>query len=196
MISKIEISFSADLNVISEILALQYKNLRQNLSPEDIESQGFVFVQHRPEALEAICISEPAVIAKDQNLLAGYALCMNKDHAQKVPELIDFFKEIDQLQYDGIALRNTTYLACGQICIAKEYRGQNLMSSLYRHMQLLNTKYQYCITEVSSLNIRSLHAHFKVGFVPLHKHLSAEHEEWQILLWDWRKPNHSLGSLN
>lgn len=192
MISKIEISFSADLKIISEILALQYKNLRQHLSPDDIESQGFVYVQHQPDVLQAICLSEPAVIATDRNVLAGYALCMNKDHAQKVPELVDFFKEIDQLQYEGIALCNTTYLACGQICIAKEYRGQNLMRSLYRHMQLLNPKYQYCITEVSSLNVRSLHAHFKVGFVPLHKHYSAEQEEWQILLWDWRKTNQKV----
>jgi GNAT superfamily N-acetyltransferase len=179
------IKFSKDESILQDILDLQRINLRTNLHPDEIDSQGFLYVQHTYDSLKKICATEPAVIALDGEKLAGYALCMNKVHSMQVPELWSFFSSLDKLTYQHKALQESTYLVCGQICIAKAYRGFNLMRRLYNTMSELKTKYQYCITEVSSQNIRSLNAHFKVGFKPIHEFLEENGELWHILLWDW-----------
>ena len=183
----IEIKFSNDDESIHNILALQFQNLRSNLNQDEIKSQGFVYVQHTFDSLKGICEAEPAVVAYDQTELAGYALCMIKAHSKNVPELMHFFESLDHVMYNEKSLRDIPFIACGQICVAKAYRGKNLMRDLYHQMKKLNSKYQYCITEVSSQNVRSLHAHFNVGFVSIHSHLNEHGEEWQILLWDWNK---------
>jgi len=184
---EITISFSKDPEDIQAILDLQFKNLRINLSPEEISSQGFVFVRHTYESLKAICDTEPAVVAKVNGDLAGYALCMSKEHSQNVPELRVLFDMLDKTYYDCIPLSESTYIACGQICIAKAFRGQNLMKHLYHKMRDLNKRYRYCLTEVSSQNTRSLQAHYKVGFQNINQHPGENGEIWNIVLWDWIK---------
>lgn len=182
---EITIGFSNDPDDIRAILDLQFDNLRINLSPEEISSQGFVFVRHTYESLKAICDTEPAVVAKHKGSLAGYALCMSKVHSQNVPELKVLFEMLDNTYYEDEPLSKSTYIACGQICIAKPYRGQNLMKKLYHKMAELNKKYRYCLTEVSSQNTRSLQAHYKVGFQNINQHPGENGEVWNIVLWDW-----------
>lgn len=182
------IHFTSSPEIITKILDLQRINLRKNLSPDDITTQGFVYVEHEPGTLQQICNSEPAVVALDGYDLAGYAICMNKTQGGQVPELVHFFRNLDSLSYQGIPLDRSTYMVCGQICIAKPYRGQNLMGRLYQCMSSHQSNYRFCITEISSLNQRSLKAHQKVGFVPIHEYLSAQGEFWQIVVWDWTIP--------
>lgn len=183
--SELSIQFGSDSETIKKILQLQKLNLRQNLQPEEIISQGFVYVEHDPEILQKICLAEPAVIAMAGDQLAGYALCMNKQFGNMVPELVALFENLDSIKFHGEKLKNSNYLACGQICIAKAYRGRNLMGTLYHKMKTLNRKYKYCVTEISTHNIRSLNAHYKVGFVPIQEHVNDLGEHWQIVIWDW-----------
>ncbi|MEP7323190.1 MAG: GNAT family N-acetyltransferase [Saprospiraceae bacterium] len=183
----LSIQFSTDKNNLQRILDLQRINLRSNLAPDEINSQGFLYVEHTYELLQTICETEPPIIALDGPNLAGYALCMNRIHSMKVSELRSFFILLEKLTYHDKGLQECNYLVCGQICIAKPYRGFNLMRKLYVKMSELKTKYQYCITEVSSQNIRSLNAHFKVGFKPIHEFLDEHEELWHILLWDWNQ---------
>lgn len=181
------IQFSTEKNDLQSILDLQRINLRSNLTQDEIDSQGFLYVQHTYEILKTICETEAPVVALDGPILAGYALCMNKMHNMKVPELRPFFILLEKLTYKNKAFHEFSFLACGQICIAKPYRGFNLMRKLYTKMSELKNKYQYCITEVSSQNIRSLNAHFKVGFKTIHEFLEENGELWHILLWDWNQ---------
>ena len=44
--------------------------------------------------------------------------------------------------------------------------------------------FDFCLTEVSTRNLRSMQAHEKVGFRIIHT-FKDENEEWNILLWDW-----------
>ncbi|MEO5583655.1 MAG: GNAT family N-acetyltransferase [Saprospiraceae bacterium] len=181
------IKFSTDKNNLQEILDLQRINLRSNLTQDEIDTQGFLYVQHTYDLLHTICEREPPVIALDETILAGYALCMTRLHSLNVPELQSFFILLEKLTYQNKALKEYNFLVCGQICIAKTYRGFNLMHQLYIKMSELKNKYQYCITEVSSQNIRSLNAHFKVGFKPIHEFFEESGELWHILLWDWNQ---------
>jgi hypothetical protein len=183
---ELTISFSRDEDDLRSILKLQSINLRSNLSKEEMDSQGFLLVRHSFDTLKEICDTEPAVIAKDGSILAGYAISMSKEHSFKVPELHSFFESLRNLSYRNTSLSESNFIICGQICIAKEYRGINLMRALYFKMRELSTVYDYCVTEVSSQNIRSLHAHYKVGFKPLYEHKKEAGELWHILLWDWK----------
>lgn len=182
------ISFSSSPEIVRQILELQRSNLRQYLKPDEISSEGFVYVEHDPATLQEICRIEPAVVALDDTSLAGYAICMNKTQGGRVPELVPFFQKLDSLSYNGISLAGASYMVCGQICIAKPYRGHNLMGKLYRHMRVHQSKYMFCITEISKHNVRSLKAHEKVGFEPVHEYLSSKGELWQIVVWDWTQP--------
>lgn len=185
--SELKILFAGDDHTVDQIIDLQRKNLRKNLSPEEISSQGFVFVEHDPITLKKICATEPAVIARDGDTLAGYAICMNKAYGVNVPELVDLFQHLDAIVYNGNSLKDSNYLVCGQLCVAKGYRGQNLAGKLYGHMSLLNRKYPYCVTDVSDNNQRSLHAHLRRGFEIIKSFTNDQGELWHIVLWDWNK---------
>ncbi|MGB2735621.1 MAG: GNAT family N-acetyltransferase [Saprospiraceae bacterium] len=185
MMAMLDIRFDREEETVRKILELQRKNLRKNLSQAEAASQGFVFVEHDFGTLSKICSEEAPVVAYDGQDLVGYAICMNKIFSQEVPELKLFFEQLDHLVVNGQSLGEQTYIACGQICIAKAYRGQNLMSRLYRHMQTLNDRYMYCVTEISTQNIRSLYAHQKVGFRPIMQHEGDDAEIWEIVLWEW-----------
>ncbi|MCH1418110.1 MAG: hypothetical protein L7U68_06150 [Flavobacteriaceae bacterium] len=75
----------------------------------------------------------------------------------------------------------------GQICVDKAFRGQGVFRQLYaEHMALLSKQYNYCITEVSNRNLRSMQAHYATGFELLHC-FSGTQDEWNIVLWDWTK---------
>ncbi|HNR07427.1 MAG TPA: GNAT family N-acetyltransferase [Saprospiraceae bacterium] len=185
----VALTFTSDPEILEDVLTLQRLNLRKFLSPEESAAQGFLYVEHDPVTLKSICRSEPAVVALDGKRLAAYALCMTREHGHSVPELFDFFNLVDSLHVEGRALADHGFLVCGQVCVAKEYRGQGLMTSLYHKMSEHRSKYYYCVTEISSRNTRSLHAHSKVGFVPIREHRHADGESWQIVLWDWNKIN-------
>ena len=75
----------------------------------------------------------------------------------------------------------------GQICVGKDYRGQGVFRQLYlAHRERLSQDFDYCITEVSTSNIRSMRAHQNIGFQVLHT-FTDELDEWNIVLWDWTK---------
>lgn len=183
MTENLRFEFTKDPMVIDQILDLQSQNLRQNISIAEAKQEGFVYVQHKKETLQAICDLEPAVVARDQNILAGYAICMNRQFGDQVPELVEFFKMLHNKVYVGI--EPPSFLVCGQVCVHKNYRGMNIMSSMYNKMKELHHKYDYCVTEISAANTRSMYAHNKLGFQTIYSFYDKYGEPWNIVLWDW-----------
>ena len=59
-----------------EILDIQKKNLKVALSENDKKSEGFVSVDHTFEVLKRMNLACPHVIAKSDEKVVGYALCM------------------------------------------------------------------------------------------------------------------------
>ncbi|MDZ4708231.1 MAG: hypothetical protein SH818_07470 [Saprospiraceae bacterium] len=187
-----QLSFSSAPEIVDQIIKLQRQNLRKFLTQEERATQGFLYVEHEPDNLKQICLDQPAVVARDGEHLAGYAICMNKTQGGRVPELIPFFSKIDLQNYEDIPLSQINYLVCGQVCVDKPYRGQNLVGQLYNHMSLLRPKYKFCITEISMHNKRSLGAHYKIGFEPILEYLNASGERWQIVAWNWNSQDQGL----
>ena len=95
------------------------------------------------------------------------------------------FNLLDTLTYKGTPVKDLRYYVMGQICVAKAYRGKGVFRQLYAaHKKHLSGTYDFCITEISSRNLRSMRAHEKVGFTLLHRFSDAT-DEWNIVLWDW-----------
>jgi GNAT superfamily N-acetyltransferase len=73
----------------------------------------------------------------------------------------------------------------GQICVDKNYRKQGIFRGLYHfYREELQHQFDYLITEVAAINLRSMQAHEAIGF----KIIDTYDEDgivWNIILWDW-----------
>lgn len=170
---------------VQQILALQRENLSAVLSPEELAAQGFVTVKHDPAVLQRMNDAYPSVIAKaEDGRLAGYCLAMLRDFAPYVPELVSMFETLETLHWQGRSLKDgVRWFVMGQVCVAKDFRGQGVFDGMYRHMQEVCGKdFEVVITEVSNRNTRSLRTHERVGFQTIHTYRDpASGEDWQVV---------------
>ena len=169
------------------ILSLQAQNVKQRLSKNAQQQEGFVTVEHSIEQLQKMQAASEQIIALNNESVVGYALVMPPELRQTIPVLIPLFDLLDTLSYKGKALKNQAYYVMGQVCVEKNHRGQGVFRQLYAaHKQWLSSRYDYCITEISSANLRSLNAHQKIGFEILHTFSDAT-DDWVVVLWDWTR---------
>ncbi len=165
---------------LHQILALQKKNLSTSISQIEKEKEGFVTVHHDFDILKKMDNQEPHIIANDNGMVVGYVLCMTKNFGDSIEILRPMFQKIQEHLNKEI-----TYLVMGQVCIDKEYRGQGIFRGLYQKMKtVLENKYDLLITEVAASNLRSLYAHYAIGFKTLMVY-TADGIEWHLLQWDW-----------
>lgn len=170
------------------ILALQQKNLKKNLTAEQIASQGFVTVEHVFEVLKAMNNAQPSVITKDGDAVVGYCLAMLPQFRNDVPEIRSLFDTIDLIEFENRPLKDFNYVVMGQVCVGEGYRGKGLFEGMYRKLkEELSDKFDMCITDISSRNIRSQKAHTRIGFQNIKDFHDTElNEIWRVVLWDWR----------
>lgn len=171
------------------ILALQQRNLKKNLPPEVIASQGFVTLEHTFDVLRRMNDAEPSIIAKDGDTVVGYALSMLPAFKDDFPLLEGLFIAIDEIDYDGRRLSAYNYMVVGQLCVGEGYRGQGLVDRMYAHYRhCLSDRYDLALTDVSSANPRSIKAHLKVGFQVVKTFFDPHAQEnWEVVVWDWRE---------
>ncbi len=170
-----------------QMLFLQQANLPEAISEKEKQNQGFVTVRHSKQILENMNKQAAHSIAKSDGQVIGYALAMTKSFREKIPILVPMFDMIDRLSYQGNSLANMDYLIMGQVCIAKQYRGQGVFRGLYEGLKRQHAEqFPLIITEVDEENKRSLRAHQKVGFTHLFSYGSPEGIKWELIVWNWR----------
>ena len=163
---------------LPRILELQRRNLDRSVSPGEASAQGFVTVEHTPEALFGMHALEPSIVASEGEALCGYALVMPVECRDLVPELRPMFERLEGLGCGR-------FYVMGQICIDRPSRGSGLFDRLYAaHRQHLSGRYQRVVTEVATRNTRSMRAHARVGFRELLRYRD-ETDEWSLVAWDW-----------
>ncbi len=171
---------------LQQILSLQKKNLVTNISKEEMQSQGFVTVNHSMEMLEMMHKLAPSIIIKDDDRVVAYALTMLCECRNLVPELKSMFAGFDSLNWRGKRLNEYDYYVMGQICIDKAYRGKGLFELLYqKHKEVYESAFDFIITEVATRNTRSMKAHKRIGFETIHTY-KDELDEWEVVVWDWK----------
>ncbi len=169
-----------------EILELQKSNLAINLTDDEIQSQGFVTVNHSYADLLKLNNIEQHIIAKDNDKVIAYLLSMTKKSQFDIPILIPMFDIFNEVVFANKPVSEYNYIVVGQVCIDKKYRGQGILDKCYfTYRSHFKDKYDFAITEIASTNLRSLNAHKRIGFKEIHKYKSADKTEWIIVLWNW-----------
>jgi GNAT superfamily N-acetyltransferase len=171
---------ASTLDELAQIRTLQLQNSAQNISSEEKLQEGFVTVQHSVALLEQMNSACAHIIAKDNDIVVGFALVMLSSFRNEIKVLIPMFERIDEL-----VPKDKTYVVMGQICVDKSYRKQGIFRGLYQfYKEELNREFDYLITEVAAINLRSMQAHEAIGF----KIIDTYQEDgivWNIMLWDW-----------
>lgn len=171
---------ASTLDELEQIRTLQLENRSENISSEEKLQEGFVTIQHSVALLERMNSACAHSIVKDNDIVVGFALVMLSCFRNEIEALIPLFQTIDQA-----VPKDKTYIVMGQICIHKSYRKQGLFRGLYHfYKEELYREFDYLITEVAAINLRSMQAHGAVGF----KIISTYQEDgivWNIMLWDW-----------
>jgi RimJ/RimL family protein N-acetyltransferase len=114
---------------------------------------------------------EPSIIAVDSvsQLVVGYIIAAPRSLYGEHPILDCLMDSINSIKYGDTLVEDLNYVLVGQVCIAKAYRGQGLLSKMYQYYkESLQLKYECCITEIDDKNQRSLKGHIKAGFEIIH----------------------------
>jgi ribosomal protein S18 acetylase RimI-like enzyme len=170
---------------LEQILTLQDKNHLENIPIDKRNTNGFVTVRHDIDLLLKMNKSASQIVAIENEIVVGYALVMLKDFSKMIPVLTPMFEMFEKLEFDKKLLSDYNYYVMGQICIKETHRGLGIFEKLYlKHKEIYATRFDICLTEVSTSNIRSMKAHEKVGFRTIHRY-EDKSDNWNILLWDW-----------
>ena len=187
MLESIQFTTVSTADEVREILALQAENHPSVLTSEAMEREGFVTVRHDASVLQRMNEVAPSIVAKVDGSVVGYALVMPRSFAADVPILRPMFDMLDGLSWKGAALRdNPRWFVMGQVCISDRYRGRGILDGLYRTMaDRYRDRFDFIVTEVADRNTRSLRAHARVGFQPLHVYAdTTTGEEWHVIALD------------
>lgn len=171
---------------LTGILQLQERNLAPNLTEAEKKSQGFLTVSHTIDILKKMHAIEPSLIAKDGEAVVAYALAMTTATKADFPILKPLFDLFGKIEYRGNKVSSYNYMVVGQTCIDKAYRGKGVLPKLYAaFINLFRHKYDFAITEIATKNLRSLHAHEKIGFRTVHEYVAPDGIGWTIVLLQW-----------
>lgn len=152
-----------------QIHQLNRENLKQNLSPEERQKEGFVTWLYSIELLQQMHALAPSVIVKDRDVLIGYALVALQETKSFHIDLQIMIDNLQSLLYNQKPLFSYNFYCMGQICIHKDYRGKEVFNMLYqKHKEMYSIKYDLVVTEISTSNFRSQKAHEKLGFKTIH----------------------------
>ncbi|BAV06274.1 Acetyltransferase (GNAT) family protein [Filimonas lacunae] len=170
---------------LEQIHALNKANVKQNFTADQMQQNGFLTWLYSLELLQQLHQLAPSVIAKDGDVVAGYALVTPREAAAFHADLQLMISHTDDMVYNGKPLKAYDYYIMGGICVHADYRGQGLVNGLYlHHKTVYSPRYFPLVTEISTSNTRSQAAHEKVGFRTIHTYNDGV-DDWNVVVWDW-----------
>jgi GNAT superfamily N-acetyltransferase len=170
---------------IEGIKALEVANNLVNISMEESDKEGFVTASYSIELLRKMNEIQPSIIALYENKVVGYAMVTDKELYGQHTLLDSLFDALVDMNYQGKKLGGAKVVLVGQLCVAKPFRGKGLVPKMYNFFkECLITQYDYCVTDISEANPRSIRAHEKCGFKIIDT-LEYEGVKWYIVMWDW-----------
>lgn len=171
---------------LEQIIQLQQKNLKQFISQEEKDAQGFLTVQFDLPLLEQLHAIAPSIIIKHQDEVVAYAMTVLLESRLNYSAVESMIANFDHLQWKEKPLHDYNFYVMGQICVAREHRGQGLFDQLYQHhKEVYSPRFDFIITEISTSNYRSLQAHKRVGFETIYSY-TDDTDTWNMVIWDWR----------
>lgn len=169
----------SDLIAIKE---LQTQNLKETLSLEERIAEGFVTCVYDIKMLEEMCGDWSHIVAWEESLLLGYALCMQRDALPNFPILVPLHERLKSLEWKAKPISALHSAVIGQVCVAKGFRKQGLLQAMYTAMrEQLMSSFQLLITEIDADNIPSLRAHRSFGFEEIVRYKEQNGRVWVIV---------------
>ncbi len=171
---------------LEQIAQLSHKNLRAKISEVQQKQQGFITWEYSFQLLKQMNDLCAHVIVKDKNIVVGYALVALKEASVFHKDLDTMMHHLATLQYKSKSLQQYKFYVMGQICVDENYRGKSVFQLLYQHhKKLFENSFDFIVTEISTGNMCSIHAHEKIGFKIIHTYRDTL-DEWNVVLWDWK----------
>lgn len=171
---------------LEQIQQLNRQNLKQSLSAEEIEQEGFLSWFYSLELLQQLHRLAPSIVVKDNDDVIGYALVTLKEACDFHPDLQTMIANLQSVYYQDKLLMTYDFYIMGQVCVDKKYRGRGVFKLLYEHHKLTYSHtYPLLVTEISTNNKRSVRAHEKLGFENIFTYRDSL-DEWSVVVWNWR----------
>jgi hypothetical protein len=184
----VEYSRITDEFDFKNLLDLQAKNHKINLTEETMDSQGFVTVRHTLQDLISMHAIEPSIIATNHHELVGYIIAMTIESRKAIDTLAPMFELFEKLTFENKKLSAYKYMVVGQVCVDESQRGHGVFDNMYQYYRkCFVDKYDFAITEISTKNLRSMRAHERVGFRTLVKYTDQNELDWNVVIWDWKE---------
>ena len=174
------------LDELRQVKEIQNRHQKESIALELRETTGFVTAEYEISLLEKMHRFLPSIIAKDGDIVVGYALVTDPRIMGCHDLLDDLFDQINKLTFDKHPLKETNYTVVGQLCVDSNYGRRGIAQGLYKkYRESYSDFFDYCITDVDCNNPRSLRTHLRAGFQIIHK-IEYGNAEWDIVLWDWK----------
>lgn len=152
---------------ITPILIIQSDNLRDNLT-SDQRKDGYLSIAFSGNEFREFNRDLGVIVAKVQGQVIGYCCVSSAAFNAQFPILDQIVDSLSTYRVPGTDQRPTEAATCfyGPACIAKPFRGRNVLTHLFSHALKLskNAGYSFCFSFISSENHRSLKAHLKLPF--------------------------------
>ena len=154
----------ADITPISKI---QTENLRDNLTPDQMKD-GYLSIAFSKNEFREFNRDIGVIVAKVQGRVIGYCCVSSAAFNAQFPILDQIVAHLPTYSVPGTEQQPDKATTCfyGPACIAKNFRGQNVLTHLFSHGLKLSRDagYSFCFSFISSENQRSLKAHLKLPF--------------------------------
>jgi hypothetical protein len=152
---------------IIPILSIQSDNLRHNLKPGQLKD-GYLSIAFSENQFRAFNRDIGVVVAKIQDQVVGYCCISSAIFNAQFPVLDQIVSNLSSYLIPGNDHGPEKATTCihGPVCIAKSYRGRDVLNHLFSYGIKLakNAGYSFCFAFISSDNQRSLKAHLKLPF--------------------------------
>lgn len=173
---------------IRGILDLQKRNLAVNFTPDQMRENGYVTLKHNEDLLWRMNQEGGHIVLKHDGVVKAYALFMPMSFMPEVEHLEEVFNLFETISWNGKLLKELNYCFMGQICVDESVRGQGVFRQLYKAFgEAYKNEYEYCLTLIALRNLKSHHAHTRVGFETAYVAALDDYEPWELVAWNMRE---------
>ncbi|KPJ77841.1 MAG: hypothetical protein AMJ54_06645 [Deltaproteobacteria bacterium SG8_13] len=152
---------------ILPVTIIQSENLRGNLGPDQLKD-GYLSIAFSESQFREFNRDLGVVVAKVRSRVVGYCCVSSAVFNAQFPILDQIVANLSTYLVPPAQQRPTEETTCfyGPVCIARPFRGRNVLTGLFSHGLKLAKEagYSFCFSFISSENQRSLKAHLKLPF--------------------------------
>ncbi len=145
-----------------QIVELQNRNLRLNLSADDL-TDGFLGTAFTIDQFKEMDRSIAVVVAIENDKICGYLCASTPEFNESTPAPSAMLKACSRITYKGKVLTDYKFFVATPICIDKKYRGTGVYIGLCQKiLELIPHEHELAVGFIHTENHRHLKAREKM----------------------------------